>query len=132
MWKKIVMVNTRSNFSNLTKMLKQIHSRNFPSKPKIWGKPRHKTLSAPKTTRYHTILNPSRHSPSMCQTTMWSKYDWEESGRRKWNNLMKNTDLIVSWTQSQMKERIIGTNISMKHLCELSKLPEVQTIMKSL
>ena len=45
---------------------------------------------------------------------------------------MKNTDLIVFWTQSQMKERIIGMNISMRHLNELSKLPEVQTIVKSL
>ena len=41
---------------------------------------------------------------------------------------MKNTDLIISqtqiWTQNWM-ERIIGMNISMRHLYELSKLPEV-------
>ena len=40
-------------------------------------------------------------------------------------------DLIVSqtksWTQSQMKERTIGMNISMRQLRELSKLPKVRT-----
>ena len=75
MWKKIGMVSIRSNFSNLTKMLKQIHSRNVQSRPKIQGKPRHKTLSTPKTTRYHKILSPPRHGSLMCQTTMQNKYD---------------------------------------------------------
>ena len=48
----------QNNFSNLTKMLKQIQSRNFPSRPKIQDKPRHKTISAPK------ITNPQNSQPS--------------------------------------------------------------------
>ena len=134
MQKKIGMASIKSNFSNLTNMLKQIHSRCIPSKPKIQGKPKLKTLSALKTTRYHEILSPSKHSPLMCQTAMWNKCNYKDSGRRKWNGSTQNMDLIVShtqsWTLSQMKERIIGTNISMRHLYELSKLLEVQTIIK--
>ena len=41
---------------------------------------------------------------------------------------MKSTDLIISQTQVGLRVRqrrkIIGTNISMRHLSELLKLPE--------
>ena len=52
---------------------KQIHSRNILPKTKIQGKPRHKTLSAPKTTGYHITSTPEHH-PLICQTDMQNRY----------------------------------------------------------
>ena len=37
------------------------------------GKLKLRTLSAPKTTRYHKTPSPPRHNPSMYWTDMWSK-----------------------------------------------------------
>ena len=85
MQKKTGMATTRTNSNKPTKTLRQkIHSRWILSRPKAWNKPWVRTLSTPKSTRYHKIHSPPRHSPLMFQTDAQNNHVLEESGKRRW------------------------------------------------